>query len=461
MGRRTTNNPRKRESKSCGCPDATAKFRPGTKPTAKKAEDCICSWQYRYDGPDGRERALNRPTYDEAKAAGEQVKAEIRQRKWIDPDRGDITVDQLWAKWWPTQTKGKGSRRGDESMWQTHGQPQWGHWKIYAIEHEDAHAWVRSLCTVDEHGEVHGPLMPSSVRRVFRLLDAMLTYAVVTRRLNINPLAAIKLPEPVPVHPEKRRPPSAVQLRAVRRALPKHLRVLQVVTQETGLRWGEITGLRACWVDLDGARLHVREVIVDDEGTLRRKAYPKSEAGFRTVPLTPLAVRVLRGHMAVVKPAATLTDVKSGMHGEELVFQSRNNALRGKHTPLNPSTFRDTWHAAIVRAGVARLEERVMPDGKVKRKWWPNFHAQRKTFASRLHALGVPEAVVQEVLGHERAGSVTWLYTYAARDVAGQILAAMSDQQVRQRPFLRAVPESGKSPETEADSGSSTRLRAM
>jgi integrase len=303
--------------------------------------------------------------------------------------------------------------------------------------------------------------MPPSVRRVFRLLDAMLTYAVVTRRLGVNPLDGIRLPEPVPVHPEKRRPPSAAQLRAVRRALPKHLRVLQLVAQETGLRWGEISGLRACWVDLDGARLHVREVIVDDKGTLVRKAYPKSEAGFRTVPLSPLAVRVLRAHMAQVQPATTVTAPKSGMHGEELVFRSRNNQLRGRPTPLNPSTFRETWHAAIKRAGVARVEERVKPDGKVVRRYWPNFHSQRKTFASKLHALGVPEAVVQEVLGHERAGSVTWLYTYAARDVAGQILAAMADQGARRRPFLRAVPESGMSPESEADSVSSGRLRAV
>lgn len=459
MGRRATNNPRKIPLKSCGCPDATAKHRPGTKPTAKM-DECVCSWQYRYTRPDGSDGHLNRPTYDEAVAAGEKVKVEIRERRWIDPDRGNITVDELWALWWPTQTKAKGSRRGDESMWRTHGQPKWGHWKIWAIDHEDGHAWVRGLCTVDEDGDVHGPLMPASVRRVFRLLDAMLSYAVVTRRLTVNPLDGIKLPEPVPVHPEKRRPPSAEQLRAVRRALPRHLRVLQVVAQETGLRWGELSGLRACWVDLDGARLHVREVIVDDKGTLLRKAYPKSEAGFRTVPLTPLAVRVLRGHMAVVQPVATVTDPKSGMHGEELVFQSRNNAMRGKHTPLNPSTFRDTWHAAIVRAGVARVEERAKPDGTMKRSYWPQFHSQRKTFASKLHALGVPEAVVQEVLGHERAGSVTWLYTYAARDVAGQILAAMADQGAR-RPFLRAVPESGKSPENHTDSHSSTRLRAM
>jgi hypothetical protein len=50
----------------------------------------------------------------------------------------------------------------------------------------------------------------------------------------------------------------------------------------------------------------------------------------------------------------------------------------------------------------------------------------------------VPEVIVQEVLGHERAGSVTWLYTHAAADVAGQVLAAMRDGQPGAR-RLRAV----------------------
>ncbi|MEU7584656.1 hypothetical protein AB0B50_44610, partial [Streptomyces sp. NPDC041068] len=63
----------------------------------------------------------------------------------------------------------------------------------------------------------------------------------------------------------------------------------------------------------------------------------------------------------------------------------------------------------------------------VTRWWWPVFSDTRDAYASRLHALGVPEAITQEILGHERGGKVTWIYTHAAADYAGQVLAALED----------------------------------
>ncbi|CAM5384443.1 tyrosine-type recombinase/integrase [Streptomyces californicus] len=80
-----------------------------------------------------------------------------------------------------------------------------------------------------------------------------------------------------------------------------------------------------------------------------------------------------------------------------------------------------TWVEEVEDPDTGRMkkEERKRTD------WWPDFHDQRHTFASKLHALGVPEAIAQEILGHERAGEVTWLYTHASADYAGQVLAAL------------------------------------
>jgi len=50
-----------------------------------------------------------------------------------------------------------------------------------------------------------------------------------------------------------------------------------------------------------------------------------------------------------------------------------------------------------------------------------------------LHNRRVPEAIAQEILGHERAGEVTWLYTHAAADYAGQVLAAWEDGAIGQK----------------------------
>ncbi|MFY3807682.1 tyrosine-type recombinase/integrase, partial [Escherichia coli] len=113
-------------------------------------------------------------------------------------------------------------------------------------------------------------------------------------RIPFNPAEGVKLPTITKVHPEDRRPPTYAQLWRIRAFIPEYHHALVILAQETGLRWGELAGLRWCNVDLEGRRIHVREVLTEVRGKIRRKAYPKSSAGLRTVPITGLAHRVLR-----------------------------------------------------------------------------------------------------------------------------------------------------------------------
>lgn len=430
MGRRPTNNPRQIPSKACGCPACTIKFRPGTRPTTR---DCIGSWQYRYTGPNGRPRSLNRATYEQAVADGEKARVEIRAGTWIDPKRSDLTLEQWWIKWEPNLRGGPGRIRNLRGYWRNHIQPRFGRTALRAITYLEVQTWVNSL---------RGHLDPSTVRSVLGLLSKLLKAALLDGRVSANVCAGVELPSPKKRSPEDRRPPSYAQLWLIRQQLPAHYHALQILAQETGMRWGELTGLRACWVDLEHRQVKVREVLAlsDDGYTLYRKECPKSEAGYRTVPLSGLACRVLRDHLAIRQPAATRSGTSDGMHPEELVFVARRQKLRGvPHlTPVSVKTFNATWHRACEAAGVLRVTVKKRK-GRPYREFWPTWHSQRHAFASRLHDRGVPEAVTQEILGHERAGAVTWLYTHAAADVAGQVQAAMDDWKQRSRGRLRLV----------------------
>lgn len=414
----------------CGCARCREKF--GTKIRARK--DCIGTWQLRYTSPGGEPLSKTFQTEDEAIAELEKIRTEIRERRWLDPRRGEITLVKWFETWWGLQKGEDSTKDRDERMWRNWVKPRFGTWKLCDIGWVDIQTWVN---------EIDGPLAPASVIKAFQVLDKMMDIAVLDKRITTNPAHQVKLPRIKKEHPEDRRPPSYEQLRRVRRQLPRYHAAMQIVAQETGLRWGELVGLRACWVDLDGARIQVREVLTEVRGTLRRKVYPKSDAGMRTVPLTPLAVRVLRAHMAAEQPSTRLSDPEAdGMCPEELVFHGRNRKNRKTGAtgwaPLRRSAFRRNWIDAIEQAGVMRKTVRKLPDGKTRTDYWPDFHDQRHAFASRLAALGVPEVIVQEVLGHERAGAVTWLYTHAAADVAGQVLAALRGDVVH-RPRLRAV----------------------
>nr|WP_240678877.1 tyrosine-type recombinase/integrase [Streptomyces sp. SID4937] len=233
-----------------------------------------------------------------------------------------------------------------------------------------------------------------------------------------------------------------------------YLQALLIVAQETGLRFQELAGLRWCRVDLENRRLHVREVLVEPRGKIKRKAYPKSDAGLRTVPITGLAARVLRelwaDEAAEGTPSLAVSEPSDGLCEDELVFHGRNEVRRGTkkatgegeryRAPLRRNSVRRPWTTAIEAAGVARKTVREVAVQKTdpgtgrkrsvkeeRTDWWPVFSDTRDAFASRLHAIGVPEVIAQEILGHERGGKVTWIYTHAAADYAGQVLAALED----------------------------------
>jgi integrase len=446
---RATNNPRPNPSMKCGCPPCLKKF-PGSRPPT---DEHTGSWEARYTDPSGKERSKTKPTFTAAVEFLEQTRTEMRQRTWIDPARGEITLTAWWRLWWPTQTKGctriedwSQSQLRDEGMWRNHIAPTFGSVRLYELAWREIQLWVNGL-----HDENGGPLAASSVTKCFQVLDRMMEDAKRDRRLPFNPAEGVKLPTIKKKHPEDRRPPSYVYLWLIRQKLPEHYQNLLIVAQETGLRFQELAGLRWSNVDFEGRRIHVREVLVEPRGKIKRKAYPKSDAGLRTVPMTGLAARVLREVWASEPDASrSVSEPKDGLCENELVFHGRNRVRRGSRqngssgepyrAPLRRSAFRRLWIDAITKAGVVRTTVKKVKVQRVDEQtgrartvevertdWWPDFHDVRHAYASRLHNRGVPEVITQEILGHERAGEVTWIYTHAAADYAGQVLAALED----------------------------------
>lgn len=467
MQKAPTRNPRPNPSMRCGCPPCLAKYPRNPRP-AVPIEEHTGSWEARYTDPQGKGRSKNWPTETRAIEFLEETRTAMRHRTWIDPARGEITTGAWWRLWWPTQTKGEmriehwaQAQLRDEGMWRNHIGPTFAGTRLFEMEWREIQLWVNSL-----HYKNGGPLAAASVTKCFQVLDRMLEDARRDRRIPFNPAEGVKLPTIEKKHPEDRRPPSYAQLWLVRQKLPAYLQALLIVAQETGLRFQELAGLRWCRVDLENRRLHVREVLVEPRGKVKRKAYPKSDAGLRTVPLTGLAVRVLREVWAAESeegtPSRAVSEPGDGMREDELVFHGRNEIRRGTRTasregeryrsPLRRGTVRRPWITAIEAAGVARKVTRKVTVQKTdaatgrtrsvqedRTDWWPVFSDTRDAYASRLHALGVPEVIAQEILGHERGGKVTWIYTHAAADYAGQVLAALEDG----KPGVRA-PGAGR-----------------
>lgn len=404
MARRAANNPRQIRSKSCGCAKCQEKH---PSPERKRRRDCIGPWQARYRDPAGAQKARNFPTRRDAEAFLDDVRSKVRSGTYLDPRRGEITLAQWWSLWWPAQDgKGRTTTRNRKlSAWRAHVEPKWSGWRLRDIGYIDVQTWITS--------EVKGH---HTQKKVLELLRAMLRDAVRDQRITVNPCAEVEVSPAPKKHPDELRPPTRQQCALIREHLPMYYQPLVTFLEETGMRWGEVTGLRWCHVDLEAQHVKVKEVLSDDKGKLFRQPAPKTAAGFRTVPLTPEAVAAVETMVARWRPARTQSAIDAGMHEEELVFRGPQGGLLTRHN------FRRSWIPAIQDAGVARKV--VGENGR--EQWWPRVHDLRHTFATRLKDAGVPEKDVQAVMGHDRGSKVTWLYQHAGEDVAAEVLTALT-----------------------------------
>jgi integrase len=122
-------------------------------------------------------------------------------------------------------------------------------------------------------------------------------------------------------------------------------RALWVLTLATGLRRGELLGLRWQDLDLDSGRLTVKQALVMLGGKAVIQA-PKSKAALRPVRLTADAVAVMKEHKVrqAQRELASAYWRRSG-----LVFTTSIG------TPLSPRNVGRSFEECIDRAGVPRM----------------------------------------------------------------------------------------------------------
>ncbi|SKA80739.1 Site-specific recombinase XerD [Agreia bicolorata] len=175
----------------------------------------------------------------------------------------------------------------------------------------------------------------------------------------------------------------------VKAAKDHRLSALFTLAYSTGLRRGELLGLR--WQDLDFDRrlLHVRQTLQrlgKDEGLVLGP--PKSMRSRRSIPLPAVAVEALTVHrqeQLVERSAA-----REGWVESDFVFTTTIG------TSIEPSNLLRTFNALTVKAGVRRIR----------------FHDLRHTFASLMFSQNVPPRVVMDVLGHSTLAITTDLYAH-------------------------------------------------
>jgi integrase len=194
---------------------------------------------------------------------------------------------------------------------------------------------------------------------------------------------------------------------------------LYVLAVSTGLRQGELLGLRWEDVDFESATLRVRHTLQPPgfpKGAPARLTPPKTRRSLRSVRLPHSAVQALRRHRALQDMGRS----NGSWREQGLVFP---NTLGGyaDYTNLMPRHFKPL----LRRAGLSDIR----------------FHDLRHTCATLLLTEGVHPKIVSEVLGHSSVSITLDVYSHVIPGLGDAAASAMEDA-------LRGDPGvGGKEPE--------------
>jgi integrase len=205
-------------------------------------------------------------------------------------DAGVLTVETYLKRWLTDSVRDtvrSTTFERYEQITRKHIVPELGRLKLKAL----TPAHVRGL-----YKEKMQSLSSRSVRYIHVTLHKALKQAVQDGLIPRNVTEAVKPPQ---IHREEMRPLTREQAKTlleVARGEADRLEALYVIAVTTGLRQGELLGLKWDDVDLEAGTLQVRRTLVTAKGGPVLAA-PKTKGSRRTVKLPPKALIALRSHL--------------------------------------------------------------------------------------------------------------------------------------------------------------------
>ena len=216
-------------------------------------------------------------------------------------------------------------------------------------------------------------LSAKTVRNIHQIISSALKLAIEQRLIARNPAEGCALPKAE--RKEMQTLPVEQLTSFLREAKDSGVYELYYLDLATGLRRGELLGLKWTDIDLDRGVLKIQRAISRQNGKVV-EAPLKTKNAYRTLPLSADAIDVLKAQ-------------KNKVGSSEWVFPSPTGG------PMSPDSVLHMLQRVLKRAGLPRIR----------------FHDLRHTFATLALQNGVDIKTVSGMLGHFSAGFT--LDTYA------------------------------------------------
>lgn len=348
-----------------------------------------------YDGIDpgtGRKRRRWVPA-GTRRAEAERVLADLIRRKYdgepVPTER--LTVAQyLTERWLPVQqsrlrTSTYDSYRRNIDL---HVVPALGRRALAKLAPEDLDLFYATLLTEGrkQAGGTSRGLATKTVRNIHVMLSKAFADAARKGIVARNVASLADAPSAQASRKDEIKAWNASQLATFLDAVRSHrLHPAFHLTAHTGMRRGEVLGLRWQDLDLDASRLSVRQALVEVAYVVHMSDV-KTDTGRRTIDIDPGTVDVMKAwHIE-------RSEERGGIEprGEDLVFSKPDGSW------IHPQSF-----SQVLDRKVAKLDVPTI-----------SLHDLRHTHATLLLKAGVPVKVVSERLGHANVAFTMSVYQH-------------------------------------------------
>lgn len=346
-------------------------------------------WRIRIDG---QSYSVSNPDRDRAAEEFDRLKEQIRKR--INVNDGKQTLTTFAAVWFDAIRRDVGATTyaDYQKRYRLFIAGPLGDYRLCDLDAKLIRKWL---------GATRDNYAFSSAKQARALLERILDLAVEDKLIEENPASLVKPPKPTRkpdsrededgqralsraqldlLLTEARRTDKLYSSTSARAARSEGLYLLYTLGARTGLRRGELLGLRWTDIDLDAKLLRVRQQVRRTESGYEVSNTLKTPRARRTVPLTDALVQLLREYK-----------LRMGARGHGLVFPDKAGE------PRDPQSITRNFARLIKRLGLGNF----------------HLHDLRHTFITMMRTAGVDLEVLGDLAGHEHTDTTANTYSDA------------------------------------------------
>jgi integrase len=377
----------------------------------------ITSYRGAYVGPDGKRRYVSGKTKEEARRNLRRARGDAERGLVFDAD--SLKLGEYLDRWLSdsvSDTVKATTFERYEQIARLHLKPALGRLRLKALTPVHVRGLYRE--------KLEAGLSARTVRYIHTTLHKALKQAVMDGLIPHNATESVKPPQLSREEMHPLTPEQAKLLLQVAHKIGDRLEALYVLAIHTGLRQGELLGLKWDDVDLEDGSLQVRRTLTITKSGPVFTA-PKTTSSRRSVKLTSHAIEAVTHHLE--RQLGEIDRVGSLWSENGLIFASETGEPLNRH-----NLTRRSFKPLLKRVGLPEIR----------------FHDLRHTCATLLLTRNVNPKIVSEMLGHSSIAITLDTYSHVLPNMRDQAAAAM--EEALSRPTAAALlpkpPDSNPGP---------------